>query len=286
MVYVEPAGGTPGHLQPRVQVPSSSPSRRRADHQGDVFANWMPTLPEDQRPKTAAYPTLDDPFTTPTSEGIEKILAGAGIETVYRETYPADTEATSTRSPTRSRRRTPTSSSQGAQFEDGVGMMRAISRSASPPSGCTRPTRRRSASSTPTASAPENTEGVFYAVSHSQEANTPGNAEFVKGYQEKFGDEAVPEDAADAYAAGAGAAGGGRGERRSSATTSSSWPTGCARTRSRRSSGTLSWNEDGSPKGEFLIGQWQDGKAEIVLPEEAATDATRSVEGVMKPGGQ
>jgi branched-chain amino acid transport system substrate-binding protein len=35
--------------------------------------------------------------------------------------------------------------------------------------------------------------------------------------------------------------------------------------------GTLSWNENGSPKGEFLIGQWQDGKPEIVLPKEAAT---------------
>ena len=48
----------------------------------------------------------------------------------------------------------------------------------------------------------ENTEGVFYAVSHSQEADTPGNAEFVAKYQEMFGGETVPEDAADAYAAG------------------------------------------------------------------------------------
>jgi branched-chain amino acid transport system substrate-binding protein len=35
--------------------------------------------------------------------------------------------------------------------------------------------------------------------------------------------------------------------------------------------GPLSWNEDGSPKGEFLVGQWQDGVPEIVLPDEAAT---------------
>ena len=28
---------------------------------------------------------------------------------------------------------------------------------------------------------------------------------------------------------------------------------------------------DGSPKGEFLVGQWQGGKPEIVLPEDAAT---------------
>jgi branched-chain amino acid transport system substrate-binding protein len=35
--------------------------------------------------------------------------------------------------------------------------------------------------------------------------------------------------------------------------------------------GPLSWNEDGSPKGQFLVGQWQSGKPEIVLPEDAAT---------------
>jgi branched-chain amino acid transport system substrate-binding protein len=48
----------------------------------------------------------------------------------------------------------------------------------------------------------ENTEGVFYAVSHSQESDTPGNPEFVAKYQEMFGEETVPEDAADAFAAG------------------------------------------------------------------------------------
>jgi branched-chain amino acid transport system substrate-binding protein len=35
--------------------------------------------------------------------------------------------------------------------------------------------------------------------------------------------------------------------------------------------GPLEWEDTGAPIGEFLIGQWQDGKAEIVLPEEAAT---------------
>jgi branched-chain amino acid transport system substrate-binding protein len=35
--------------------------------------------------------------------------------------------------------------------------------------------------------------------------------------------------------------------------------------------GPLSWDEAGRPQGEFLVGQWQDGKPHIVLPEEAAT---------------
>jgi branched-chain amino acid transport system substrate-binding protein len=38
--------------------------------------------------------------------------------------------------------------------------------------------------------------------------------------------------------------------------------------------GPLSWDEAGRPQGEFLVGQWQDGKPEIVLPEEAATTDT------------
>jgi branched-chain amino acid transport system substrate-binding protein len=35
--------------------------------------------------------------------------------------------------------------------------------------------------------------------------------------------------------------------------------------------GPLSWNPDGSPKGEFLVGQWQGGVSQIVLPTDVAT---------------
>ena len=35
--------------------------------------------------------------------------------------------------------------------------------------------------------------------------------------------------------------------------------------------GPLSWDELGRPEGEFLVGQWQSGVPEIILPEEAAT---------------
>ena len=46
--------------------------------------------------------------------------------------------------------------------------------------------------------------------------------------------------------------------------------------------GPLSWKEDGSPTGEFLVGQWQGGKSEIVLPVPAAT-SEEIIEG-WKPG--
>jgi branched-chain amino acid transport system substrate-binding protein len=35
--------------------------------------------------------------------------------------------------------------------------------------------------------------------------------------------------------------------------------------------GQLSWDDTGAPQGDFLIGQWLKGTAEIVLPPEVAT---------------
>ena len=35
--------------------------------------------------------------------------------------------------------------------------------------------------------------------------------------------------------------------------------------------GPLSWEATGEPKGKFLLAQWQDGKAQVVAPAEAAT---------------
>src|SRR5215210_4917888 len=89
MLYVEPAGGAP-ELFDRGFKYLFFAQQATADKQGDVWADWVANLPDDQRPKTAAYPTLDDPFAQPTSEGIEKKLKAAGIETVYRETYTID----------------------------------------------------------------------------------------------------------------------------------------------------------------------------------------------------
>jgi branched-chain amino acid transport system substrate-binding protein len=35
--------------------------------------------------------------------------------------------------------------------------------------------------------------------------------------------------------------------------------------------GTLRWAETGEPQTTFMLGQWQNGKVEVVAPEESAT---------------
>ncbi len=281
MLYVEPAGGNPDIFNRGFKTVFFA-QQATADHQGDVWANYIAALPEGQRPKTAAYPTLDDPFTTPTSEGIEAILKEAGIETVYRETYTADTTnfdsiANAVKS------KNPDLVVAGTQFEDGIGVMRALRKVDFTPKWLYQTNAPSFGDQYAEGIGAENTEGVFYAVSHSQEAETPGNPEFVAKYQEMFGGETVPEDAADAYAAGEvlkATVEANKTIERADQLKLADW---LRQNEVETILGPLSWNENGSPKGEFLIGQWQGGKAEIVLPEEAATTDT-IIEGY-KPGG-
>jgi len=270
MLFVEPAGGAP-ELFDRGFKYLFFAQQATADKQGAVWANWVTTeLPEGQRPKTAAYPTLDDPFAQPTSEGIEKILSAAGIKTVYRKTYTIDNPnydaiASAVKA---------TNADlvvHGATFEDGVGMIRALQKANYIPDMLYQTTAPSLGDQFSKAIGKDTTEGIFYAVSHSKEATTPGNEEFVAKYQEMFGGTEVPEDAADAYATAevlqAAVKGVGSVDRADQLKLADWLRDNTVDT----ILGPLSWDEAGRPEGEFLVGQWQNGVPEIVLPEEAAT---------------
>jgi branched-chain amino acid transport system substrate-binding protein len=56
----------------------------------EAFADYVASLPKSERPKTAAYPTVDDPFTQPQLPPAEKIMAAAGVKTVYSKTIPEE----------------------------------------------------------------------------------------------------------------------------------------------------------------------------------------------------
>jgi branched-chain amino acid transport system substrate-binding protein len=281
MLYVEPAGGNPDIFKRGFKTIFFA-QQATAFHQGDTWANWLVSLPADKRPKTAAYPTLDDPFTGPTSDGIEGILKGAGIKTVYRKTYTADTKnfdsiAAAVKSAN------PDLVVAGTQFEDGVGFLRALNKTGFHPKWLYQTNAPSFGDQYSKGVGADNTEGVFYAVSHSQDSDTPGNKEFVAAYQKKFGGDLVPEDAADAYAAASvlqATVEANKTVEKADQLKLADW----LRSNSVPTVlGDLSWNEDGSPKGQFLVGQWQSGKPVIVLPDAAKTSDT-IIEGY-KPGG-
>jgi branched-chain amino acid transport system substrate-binding protein len=53
-------------------------------------ATYFAGLPKSQRPKTAAYPTSNDPFTQPQLPVARAIMEKAGIKTVYTKVFPAE----------------------------------------------------------------------------------------------------------------------------------------------------------------------------------------------------
>ncbi len=54
------------------------------------FADWVASLPASERPKTAAYPMVNDPFADPMTQTAQAILQKAGVKTVYSKIYPAE----------------------------------------------------------------------------------------------------------------------------------------------------------------------------------------------------
>jgi branched-chain amino acid transport system substrate-binding protein len=269
MLFVEPAGGAP-ELFDRGFKFLFFAQQSTADRQGDAWVDWVTSLPDDQRPRTAAYPTLDDPFSSVTVAGIREKLEAAGIRTVYEKIYPVDTQnldgiANSVKASD------PDVVVHGAGFDDGVGMIRAFVRANVKPDLLYQTTAPSLGTQYAEAVGVENTEGTMYGVSHSAEARTPGNEEFVAKYRDMFGGGEVPEDAADAYAAGQvlqAAVKGVGSVSRDDQLALADW---LRENDVETILGPLSWDEAGRPQGEFLVGQWQNGKPEIIIPEAAAT---------------
>jgi branched-chain amino acid transport system substrate-binding protein len=55
-----------------------------------TFAQWVAALPAAKRPKTAAYVTVNDPFTQPQLPVAQKILQAAGVKTVLNKVFPEE----------------------------------------------------------------------------------------------------------------------------------------------------------------------------------------------------
>jgi len=269
-LYVEPAGGAPEIFE-RGYKHIFFAQQATADKQGDVFADYILKLPADQRPKTAAYPSLDDPFALPVLDGIREKFEKAGIRTVYRTKYANEnTNFDSIANAVKSAK--PDVLMHGATFADGVNFVRALDKVSFKPKYFFQTSAPSFADQYSKGVGVENTEGTFYAVSWDAKAKTPGNAEFVKAHQAMFGGGEPAEDAADAFAAAqvmeaAVKAVGGIDDQ----TKLADW----IRSNSVNTVlGPLKWDQRGAPIGQFLIGQWQNGRSEIVLPKAAATSQT------------
>ena len=266
MVFVEPAGGAPNMFDRGFKYlffaqPATAP------RQADVFVDYIKSLPADQRPKTAAYPSQDDPFAAPVIESMRRQLEPLGVRTVYRSTYPADTTNFQSVASTLADRK-PDLIAQGAVFEDGVGLVRSLKQLNYSPKMLFQTSAPSNSSQYANGVGVANTEGVFYTVSWNQAAKTPLNAEFVAAYKKAYNNADPAEDAADAFAAAQVLQAAVEAVGEVNQDKIRDW---LHANTVQTILGPLSWKPTGEPNGKFLLAQWQSGRVQVVGPPDLAT---------------
>jgi branched-chain amino acid transport system substrate-binding protein len=265
MVFVAPAGGSPA-LFARHYHYYFFAQQATAPHQGDLFSAWMKhKVKASKRPKSIAYPILDDPFTKPVIDGIRAKMEALGIKTAYYKVYPTDTTDFDTIA-----QQIKSSGADavvhGATFQDGVALIRSMIKLGYNPKVLFQTTAPTEASDYAKGIGIKNTTGVMFAVSYAPKAKGkrfPLNPQFVRAYKKAYKAPAPTEDAADAFAAAQvlqAAVKGTKGfDQDKMATWLHSHPV-------RTILGPLSWDSDGAPRQAFFLAQWQKGRAQILSP--------------------
>ena len=229
------------------------------------FVDWVTSLPADQRPKTAAYVTQDDPSASPAVAIFKTKLEALGIRTVYNETYAPDESNFDTIAAAVSHA-SPELVIHGAVATDGVQFVRSLEKLSFSPKVLFQ-TKSPSDETYPSAIGTKNAQAVFTSVAWSPQAKYPGNAEFVAAYTKMFG-HAPSEDAANSYTAGQVLAAAVKAVGRIDQKALADW------LHSHTVDtivGPLKWDSTGVPQGTMLLAQWQNGTLQIVAPKAAAT---------------
>jgi branched-chain amino acid transport system substrate-binding protein len=265
--FLEPAGGGPKVFDQKLDnlfFVQPAPVVK----QGDVFADWVLSLPADQRPKTAAYTELDDPFATPIAENIRSRFEGAGIKTVYKQVYPAETLDYSPIMAKVSAAK-PDVLVGGTQSEDAYGQVKSLVQLKFSPQFMFLSNGANSPVEFPDKVGKANTTGIMSSGDWFPGSTAAGSADFAAAYTKANGGTAdsIDSSTAEAYAVGqiieAVAKKTGKIDNATIISTlhQGSWPTLL---------GDLSWDANGAPTGSFHLVQWQNGKLVPVFPAATA----------------
>ena len=265
--FVEPSGGGPAVFQeklPNVFFAQPAP----VISCGDPFAKFLLSLPKAQRPKTAAYPSLDDPFSSPIADRMRGQFQAAGIKTVFKTIYPPETtDLTPIIEKVASSH--PDMVVSGTQSEDAYAQVKAMVQLKFNPKLLFLSNGASSPTEFPDKVGRANTTGIFSCGDWFPNSNAPGNTQFISAYLKKYGGTpfGIDSGSAEAYAVGqiiqAVAKKTGSIDNKTIIRTlhSGKWPT---------VEGYLSWDKYGSPQGSDILVEWIGGKLLPVYPPSVA----------------
>jgi branched-chain amino acid transport system substrate-binding protein len=266
--FIEPAGGGPavfGEKLHNVFFTQPAPVLNSAD----VFAQYILSLPKSIRPKTAAYPSLDDPFSSPIADRVRSILEKHGIKTVYKTIYPSE-NADMTPIVEKVAAKKPDLVVGGTQSSDAYAQVKAMVQLKFSPKFLFFSNGPNDPAEFPSKVGAKNVNGIFSTGDWFPDAKNPGNGAFVSEYAKKYGKGAIDPTSAEAYAAGQVLSAAVRHTKSTDngkiidALHKGSWPT---------VEGTLRWNSIGEPQGSDLLVEWVNGKLVPVYPKSVALHA-------------
>lgn len=265
--FLAPAGGGPDVFKQNLNnffFVQPAPTTKS----GDTFANYILSLPTSERPKTAAYAELDDPFSAPIAESIRAKFEAAGIRTVYKQVYPSETQDLS---PVMAGivAKKPDVIVGGTQSVDAYAQVKSLVQLKYNPKFMFQSNGANSPLEFPNKVGAANTAGIMSAADWYPGSKASGSDAFVAAYIAKYGGtvQTVDDNSAEAYATGqlieAVAAKTGKVDNATiiSALHIGHWPTVL---------GNLAWGANGAPTGEYSLVQWQSRKLIPVYPAAVA----------------
>jgi branched-chain amino acid transport system substrate-binding protein len=262
--FIEPAGGAQNvfalHMH-NVFLAQPAPVLQL----GQSFVDYILSLPKAERPKTAAYSSVDNPFASPIVAEVQQQLQAAGIKTVLSQTYPSE-QADLGPVVARVVAAKPDLVVDGTQGEDGYETTKDFVQQGFSPKFLFMPNDASDPVTFPAQVGVTNVDGIYTSDDWSPLANRPGNKAFIAAYIAKYGGTAADIDptSAEAYACGqlvsevAAKTGSVDNATIIQKLHSGTWTT---------IEGNLSWNADGATNGHSgLLLQWQDHQLVPVYP--------------------
>jgi branched-chain amino acid transport system substrate-binding protein len=268
--FIEPAGGGPAVFQEKLHNVFFTQPAPVLDS-ADVFAHYILSLPKSIRPKTAAYPSLDDPFSSPIADRVRSLLEAAGIKTVFKTIYPSET-TDMTPIVSKYAAKKPDLIVGGTQNNDAYAQVKALIQLKFSPKFVFFSNGPNDPAEFPSKVGAKNVNGIFSTGDWFPDSTAPGNKAFVAAYVKKYGGGAgsIDPTSAEAYAAGQVLALAVSKTKSLdngaiiSALHTGSWPT---------VEGVLRWNSIGEPQGSDLLVEWVKGKLLPVYPKSIALHA-------------
>jgi branched-chain amino acid transport system substrate-binding protein len=272
-VFVEGTGGSPQVFARNfTNVFFVQPAT--VEHQADPLVSWINSLPADQRPTVAGYPTNDDPFAQAVVDTVQKAFEGMGIKTGYKQTYPpTQTDFTAIGSQMKAAHVDILVQGSVAD-QDAAGAVKGYSQVGFQPKVAYFASGPDSASTWLQLLATK-AEATITSLDWLQESTVPGNKEFTDAYLRLFPnkDNVVPAEAAEAYAAGEVLAAAIKATGGTDNAKIISW---LHANKVQSIEGNFGWDAAGRPQGgSFDLIQWQNGHLNIVWPSAVATGGTK-----------